>query len=51
MMLMQEVKHSYRLEKFLQFFFGMKFFLPASPGRACENIISKTFVKQEISFR
>ncbi len=35
----------YRLEKELQFFFGMKFFLPAHQGRACENIISKTFVK------
>jgi tyrosine phenol-lyase len=35
----------YRLEKVLQFFFGMKFFLPAHQGRACENIISKTFVK------
>ncbi|MDD3171181.1 MAG: tryptophanase [Bacilli bacterium] len=35
----------YRLEKELQSFFGMKFFLPAHQGRACENIIAKTFVK------
>lgn len=35
----------YRLEKELQFFFGMKFFLPAHQGRACENIISKAFIK------
>ncbi|MDR0454024.1 MAG: tryptophanase [Deferribacteraceae bacterium] len=35
----------YRLEKALQDLFGMKYFLPAHQGRACENIISKTLVK------
>ena len=35
----------YRLEKSLKDFFGTSFFLPAHQGRACENIISKTFVK------
>jgi tryptophanase len=36
----------YRLEKTLQDFFGTKFFLPTHQGRACENIISQTFVKK-----
>lgn len=36
----------YRLEKVLQDMFGMKFFLPAHQGRACENIIAKTLVTQ-----
>lgn len=35
----------YRLEAVLQDIFGMKHFLPAHQGRACENIISQTFVK------
>ncbi len=35
----------YRLENALQKFFGMKYFLPTHQGRACENIISETFVK------
>lgn len=35
----------YRLEKVLKDIFGMKYFLPAHQGRACENIISKVFVK------
>lgn len=35
----------YRLEKAVSMFFGTKFFLPAHQGRACENIIAKTFVK------
>ena len=35
----------YRLEDKLKFFFGTKYFLPAHQGRACENIIARTFVK------
>jgi len=35
----------YRLEAVLQDIFGMKYFLPAHQGRACENIIAQTFVK------
>ena len=35
-----------KLEKKIEEIFGMKYFLPAHQGRACENIISKTFVKQ-----
>ena len=35
----------YRLEKVIQEVFGTAFFLPAHQGRACENIISKSFVK------
>jgi tryptophanase len=35
----------YRLEKMLKDVFGMKYFLPAHQGRACENIISMTLVK------
>lgn len=35
----------YRLEKVLQDTFGMKYFLPAHQGRACENIIARTLVK------
>jgi tryptophanase len=34
----------YRLEKALQDFFGTRYFLPAHQGRACENIIAKSFV-------
>jgi len=34
----------YRLEKVLQESFGMKFFLPAHQGRACEHIIARTLV-------
>src|SRR5215510_2417022 len=34
----------YRLEAVLQDIFGMKYFLPAHQGRACENIISQTLV-------
>ncbi len=34
----------YRLESVLQDIFGMKYFLPAHQGRACENIIAKVFV-------
>jgi len=36
----------FRLEKTLQAFFGMKYFLPAHQGRACEHILSKVFVKK-----
>ena len=36
----------FKLEKKLEEIFGTKFFLPAHQGRACENIISKAFVKQ-----
>ena len=35
----------YRLEKAIQEFFGMKYFLPAHQGRACENILAKALVK------
>ena len=35
----------YRLEKGIQNFFGMKYFLPAHQGRACENILAKALVK------
>lgn len=34
----------YRLEAVLQDIFGMKYFLPAHQGRACENILSNVFV-------
>ena len=34
----------FRLEKVLQDIFGMKYFLPAHQGRACEHIISRTHV-------
>ncbi|MDR3204497.1 MAG: tryptophanase [Deltaproteobacteria bacterium] len=35
----------YRLEKTVQDFFGLTYFLPAHQGRACENIIARSFVK------
>ncbi|MCL2087355.1 MAG: tryptophanase [Oscillospiraceae bacterium] len=35
----------YRLESVLQEIFGMKYFLPAHQGRACEHIISRVLVK------
>ena len=35
----------YRLEEAIKEVFGTRFFLPAHQGRACENIISQTFVK------
>ncbi|MCL2043724.1 MAG: tryptophanase [Treponema sp.] len=35
----------YRLEKVLNDMFGMKHFLPAHQGRACEHIIAQTLVK------
>ena len=35
----------YRLERALRDMFGMKYFLPAHQGRACENIISQTLIK------
>ena len=35
----------YRLEQSVQNFFGMPYFLPAHQGRACEHLLSKTFVK------
>ncbi|MDR0474490.1 MAG: tryptophanase [Treponema sp.] len=37
----------YRLENVLQDIFGMKYFLPAHQGRACEHIISRALVKPE----
>ncbi|MCL2386334.1 MAG: tryptophanase [Defluviitaleaceae bacterium] len=37
----------YRLENVLQDMFGMKHFLPAHQGRACEHIISRLLVKPE----
>lgn len=35
----------FRLEKAVENMFGMKYFLPAHQGRACEHIISKSLVK------
>ena len=35
----------FRLEKVLSDVFGMKYFLPAHQGRACEHIIAQAFVK------
>ena len=37
----------YRLENSLSDMFGMKYFLPAHQGRACEHIISQVFVKPQ----
>ncbi|MDR1079600.1 MAG: tryptophanase [Deltaproteobacteria bacterium] len=34
----------YRLEKTVQGFFGLKYFLPAHQGRACENILATAYV-------
>ncbi|MDR1677571.1 MAG: tryptophanase [Deltaproteobacteria bacterium] len=36
----------YRLEKTIQDFFGVEYFLPAHQGRACENILASTYVSQ-----
>lgn len=36
----------YRLEKAVQNFFGKKYFLPAHQGRACENILAQSLVKE-----
>ena len=36
----------FRLEEKLQEIFGMKFFLPAHQGRACEHLIAKVLVKE-----
>ncbi len=36
----------YRLKDKLKSFFGTDYFLPAHQGRACENIISETFIKE-----
>lgn len=35
-----------RLDNKLREIFGMEYFLPAHQGRACENILAQTFVKQ-----
>ena len=35
----------FRLEEAMRDVFGMKYFLPAHQGRACENIIAQTLVK------
>ena len=35
-----------KLENKIEEIFGKKYFLPAHQGRACENIISQTFVEQ-----
>lgn len=37
----------YRLKDALDHVFGMKHFLPAHQGRACENIIAKAFVEKD----
>jgi tryptophanase len=36
----------YRLESSISHFFGKKYFLPAHQGRACENILAKSLVKE-----
>lgn len=36
----------YELEEKLHELFGMDYFLPAHQGRACENIIARTFIKE-----
>jgi len=36
----------FRLERKLQEIFGLKWFLPAHQGRACENILMKTYVRE-----
>ena len=36
----------YRLEKALRHVFAMEYFLPAHQGRACEHVLSKTFLKK-----
>jgi len=36
----------YRLEAKIREIFGMKYFLPAHQGRACENILAKVYVKK-----
>ena len=36
----------FRLERTVADFFGTGYFLPAHQGRACENILSRTYVKQ-----
>ena len=36
----------YRLEDALRHVFGTEYFLPAHQGRACEHVLSKTFVKK-----
>ncbi|MDR2142379.1 MAG: tryptophanase [Deltaproteobacteria bacterium] len=35
----------YRLEKTVQDFFGLKYFLPAHQGRACENILATALIR------
>ena len=35
-----------RLSRVIEQVFGTKFFLPAHQGRACENILAETFVKE-----
>lgn len=35
----------FELEKTVQDFFGMDYFLPAHQGRACENLLAEVFVK------
>jgi tryptophanase len=37
----------YRLEKVIQDIFGMKYFLPAHQGRACEHIIATISPRQK----
>ena len=36
----------YRLEEAVKKFFGKQYFLPAHQGRACENILAKSLVKE-----
>jgi tryptophanase len=36
----------YRVEQTLNEIFGTKYFLPAHQGRACENVLAKTYVKK-----
>ena len=39
-------KTYYRLEEKVKEIVGLNFFLPIHQGRACENIIAKTYVKE-----
>jgi len=36
----------YKLEEKAQQFFGMKYFIPAHQGRACEHLLAKTMIRQ-----
>ena len=46
MIAMQVQIHLQNLENKIEEIFGKKYFLPAHQGRACENIISQSFVTE-----